>query len=152
MCAWAVQCDDLWVGTRIKHEVIFQLSWSPVVDHADAGVHVLVANPGIGGNVGSPLFRIATDKIVHFAGKLLGARNTRRTVGADETHPHHTEGLRIRVRSRGLSRPASGVERRRPSCKSRVSFGGALTTLDWRLTQNRNAFIRCEEQCVTNNP
>src|SRR5260370_20981270 len=102
MYAWAVQCDDFWVGTRIKHEVIFQLSWSPVVDHADAGVHVLVANPGIGGNVGSPLFRIVADKIVHFAGKWLGARKMSLRVCPHKTHPPHIEWLVIRSRGRSL--------------------------------------------------
>ncbi len=53
----------------------------------------------------------------------------------------------------GLGSRARSVERRGPSCGSRLWFGGVLAkAVDCRLTQNHNHFIRCKKEGVTSTP
>src|SRR5258708_10154895 len=88
VCALKIQFDNLWINTWINQEDIFQLSLRSVIDHADAGAHLLVAHPSVSGNVGPPLFRIIANKIIRLAQKLRRTLNPMRMMSPANTHPH----------------------------------------------------------------
>ena len=105
--------DGARIGARSDDEVVLEPAPRAVVGEIDAGVYVLVADPGVGGDVRVPGGRVVADEVVGLAGKLLRSAEGQPWAGADKLHAQHRRGGRGGVQKRGMSAPQPrGLARR----------------------------------------
>ncbi len=83
------EADLPWIGAGGDFEVVFEAAFLvAVVDGVDAGVDLLVADPGVLGDVVPPLLRVAPDEVIALAGERRLAGDAGAGVGVEEAEFH----------------------------------------------------------------
>jgi hypothetical protein len=63
------ELNPAWIGSRRNGKVVLQLLMASVVNQINSRVHIPIPDSGVGRNIGVPLGRISTDKVIDPAGQ-----------------------------------------------------------------------------------
>ncbi len=84
-----MKTDRRRIRARSHYEVELGLPLHAVIGQVHTGIHVLVRNPGVVGNIAAPFARIVTQEVIALSWQFVAGRNLGQRMSANQLHAHY---------------------------------------------------------------